>query len=316
MNMNRSSLISIAAYLVIGLHGAERDSKYVVGPEDSISVRVADVEEFAPNVLGALRVDGDGNVALPLVGRFRASGLTVDELERAITNQLSRIMNAPEVTVAVLETHSHPVSVIGAVGSPGVYQVANRKTLEEVIALAGGITNDAGDLIRVTRKSAEGKLPLPTAVTDSSGQFSIGEVSAHELLQAKNPQLNIEIKAADTITVPKAEIVYVIGAVKRAGGFPLRAREEVSILQALSLAEGVDRLAAIKDARILHQAQHGVLHEEERVNLKRILAGVDPDRALHANDILFVPSSTAKTVTYRALEAAIQTGTGVIIWNR
>ena len=147
------------------------------------------------------------------------------------------------VTVSVFEFRSQPVSVLGAVNTPGVHQIRGRKTLFEVISEAGGLKNEAGNSIKITRRKEFGAIPLPGAGADPSGEFSVAEVSVKSVMEARNPQENIQIQPNDVISVPKAELVYVIGAVKRAGGFILSEREQISVLQALSMAEGLDRVA-------------------------------------------------------------------------
>src|SRR4051794_1411291 len=113
---------------------------YVLGPEDSLHVRVLDVGEYDPDTLGAVRVDGQGNIRLPLVGRLKAAGLTVEQLETEVAGRLSRVLKTPEVSVSLAEYRSHPVSILGAVKNPGVYQVTGTKTLYEVLSLAGGLS--------------------------------------------------------------------------------------------------------------------------------------------------------------------------------
>ncbi len=289
---------------------------YILGPQDSINVQVVDLVEFDPKVLGAIRIDGQGNIRLPLAGRIQAAGLTVEQLEKEVATRLSKVMKDPEVTVSIADFRNHPVSVLGAVKNPGVYQVTGRKTLFEVLSLAGGLNPDASNRIKVTRVASEGQLPLPNAAKDASGEFYIAELNVRDVMEAKNPDVNIDVRQNDVITVPKAELIYVVGAVKRSGGFPLNEKEHLSILQAVSLAEGLDKVAGSKHARILRESTPGAERIEISVNVERILDGRDEDVSLRANDILFIPTNVAKSVTLRALEAAVQAGTGIAIWGR
>jgi polysaccharide biosynthesis/export protein len=289
---------------------------YVLGPDDGISVHVVDLAELDSKALGIIRIDHQGNIRLPLAGRIQASGLTVEQLEKEIANRLTSIMNDPEVTVSVAEFRSHPVSVLGAVRNPGVYQVTGRKTLFEVLSLAGGLNPDASNRVNITRLAPAGRLPLSNAVLDKTGAFYIGELNVRNVMEAKDPDENIDVLPGDVITVPKADLVYVVGAVHRSGGFPLSEKEQISVLQAVSLAEGLDHVAGAKNARILRQANPGAERTEIPVNVQEIIDGRAKDVSLQANDILFIPNSMAKSASIRALEAVIQTGTGVIIWGR
>ena len=289
---------------------------YVLGPQDSVNIRVVDLVEFDPKSLGAIRVDEQGNIRPPLVGRIHAVGMTVEQLEKEVTTRLSKVMKNPEVTVSMADFRNHPVSVLGAVKNPGVYQIMGRKTLFEVLSLAGGLNPDASNRIKITRVASEGKLPLPDAAVDPNGEFYIGELNVRDVMEAKNPEENIDAHQNDVITVPKAELVYVVGAVKRSGGFPLYEKEHISVLQAVSLAEGLDKVAGAKHARILRQSAPGAERREIPVDVQRILDGRGEDVSLEANDILFIPTNVAKSASLRAIEAIIQTGTGLAIWGR
>jgi polysaccharide export outer membrane protein len=289
---------------------------YILGPQDSLNIRVIDLDELDPKSLGVVRVDEQGDIRLPLAGRIHAAGITCEQLEKEISRRLSSVMKDPEVTVSVAEFRSHPVSVLGAVKNPGVYQVTGPKTLFEVLSLAGGLNPEASNRIEVTRVASEGTLPLLNAAPDPSGKYYIGELNVRDIMEAKHPEANISVIANDVITVPKADMIYVVGAVKRAGGFPLNEKEHISVLQAVSLAEGLEKVAGAKHARILRQSVAGAERAEIPVNVKDILEGRAKDVPLQANDILFIPDNVAKSASMRVLEAAIQTGTGLVIWGR
>jgi len=143
----------------------------------------------------------------------------------------------------------------------------------------------------------------------------VANVDVRSLMEARTPQDNIQVKPQDVISVPRAELVYVVGAVKRAGGFVLSEREHISVLQALSMAEGLDRVASASHAKILRGSDDAA-RQEIQVDVTRILAGKSRDIQLFANDILFVPTSAPKSAGLRSLEAAIQLATGVAIYRR
>ncbi len=289
-------------------------STYLLGPDDQISVRVLDADEIGDK---ALRIDMSGFIRLPMAGRVKASGLTAEQLEAAIADRLREFIKDPDVAVSIVEFRSQPVSVIGSVKNPGVHQLQGRKTLVEILSLAGGLADDAGHSVKITRRLEWGRIPLANAQDDPSGGFSVAQVSLREIMEARNPAENIVIKPMDVVSVPRAEMVYVSGQVPKAGGFVLRERETLSVLQALSLAGGLDRAAAPQNARILRPAPGDSGNRTEiAVNLKKILTGQAGDLPLQSEDILFVPSSAPKKAVARAAEAAIQLGTGVVIWRR
>jgi polysaccharide export outer membrane protein len=290
------------------LHGEGANS--LLGPGDVLSVKAAEADEVNSP---AVRIDTSGFLNLPLVGRLQAAGMSIEALEAEIGNRLRAYVKRPEVTVSVVEYHSQPVSILGSVANPGVHQVQGHKSLAEVIALAGGLRQDAGYSVRITRRAEWGPIPLPNAAFDPTKQFSIAEVSTRSLLGASNPRENIQIQPDDIITVPRAEMIYIQGQVRRPGGYVLRDSEHMSVLVAVSLAEGLDRTAAPHSARILRVVSGQTHRAELSVDLKRILDGKAPDFMLEADDILYVPSSLSKTVSLRTIESAVQIGTGLAI---
>jgi polysaccharide export outer membrane protein len=285
---------------------------YELGLDDQIMIRALDAEEISekPVLVGI-----DGYISLPMVGRVKAAGLTVQQLEAELVDRLKPYIREPQVSVAIVEFRSQPVSVMGSVGTSGVVQLRGNKTLFEVISAAGGLRPEAGNTIKITRRREFGDIPLPSAVKDETGEFSIAEVDIRSVMEASNPQENIVIKPFDVISVPKAELVYVIGAVRKAGGFVLNERDNVSVLQALSMAEGLDRMASAGNARILRSSGEGVTRTEIPIDVNKILSGKVQDVAMQANDILFIPNSAAKNAALRTIEAAIQIGTGIAIFR-
>lgn len=288
-------------------------STYLLGPNDELDISGVEPEETAPRTS---RIDGAGYLQVPLVGRVRVAGMTVQQSEQELNKRLSTYVRDPQVAINVKELRSQPVSILGAVNAPGVHQLQGQKTLLEMLSLAGGFRPDVGYTIRITRQRDWGCLPLSNARLDASGQFIVGEVKLKEIIEARNPAENIQILPNDVISVPKAEMVYVIGDVRRSGGFVLGERESMSVLQALSMAEGLERTADARRAKVLRLSTSGERREEIAVDVKRILKGKAQDVALQGGDILFIPGSTGKRAALRAIEAAIQTGTGLAIWRR
>jgi polysaccharide export outer membrane protein len=285
---------------------------YVLGPQDKLNIRVIDMEELGED---PYPIDLAGYLTLPRIGRIQAAGLTTEELQALLTQKFREYLQEPVVTITVAEFHSQPVSILGAVESPGVHQIQGNKRLFEVISEAGGLRDDAGNKITITRQTVNGALPLPNAVTDPSGRYSNADLNIRSVMSAKNPQDNIPVRPYDVITVPKADLIYVIGAVKRAGGFPLQERANMTVLEALSLAQGLDRGASSRKAKILRTDEVTHARLEIPIDVKTILDGKGTDQPLLSNDILFIPSSTAKLASYRAMEALISTGSGIAIYH-
>jgi polysaccharide export outer membrane protein len=129
---------------------AATPSNYTLGPDDQITLFVSDVDDLSNK---PMRIDMKGNITLPMVGRVHAAGLTVDELRAAIEQRMKKFVNDPDVLITVTEYRSQPVSILGAVNTPGVHQLEGHKTLFEVLSAAGGIRSDAGNTVTITRES-------------------------------------------------------------------------------------------------------------------------------------------------------------------
>jgi polysaccharide export outer membrane protein len=178
-----------------------------------------------------------------------------------------------------------------------------------MLAIAGGLRADAGPTVKLTRRLEFGRIPLPGAVDDPTHQYSIAEVNLKSVMEAKNPEYNIAIRPHDVISVPHAEVVYVIGEVNHAGALPLNEGDSLSVLEAVSSSGGPLHTAAISHARILRPVPGQQKRTEVAVDLKKIMAGQSVDIPLLAGDVLVVPGSTGKHAVYRALEAAVTAGT-------
>lgn len=287
-------------------------STYLLGPDDQLEITGPELAEFGTK---PVRIDSEGDIQAPLAGNLHVAGKNVQDVEKELNRALSKYIRNPQVVVNVAEVRSQPVSILGAVNTPGVHQVQGRQTLMEMLSLAGGIRQDAGYSVRITREVEWGCIPLPGAKLDASGKFSVAEVDLKKIMEAKDPAENIQIFPHDVISVPKAEMVYVIGEVRRSGGFVLGEHQSISVLQALSMAEGLNGTADTRHAKILRLNHDADQREELPVDVKDLLAGKRKDVNLQADDILFIPGSTGKKVALRTLEAAIQTGTGLAIWR-
>ncbi len=308
-----ASLLLASGALVIAQQASQSAGAYVLGPGDQISVTVRDVKELEmkPSVIAL-----DGTVEFAYTGKMAAAGMTTDQLARQIEQRLTKIVRTPKVMVDVSEYGSQPVSILGAVNKPGVHQLRGRKTLVEVLSMGEGLKTEAGNVIKITRPASSGTIPLQSARPDLSGQFSTAEINIKSLLEARAPETNILIRPHDIISVPRAELIYVMGNVRKPGGFPLSERESITVLQALAMAEGVDSSAAATRARILRNPEHQGKAQELPIDVKKILANEAPDQPLQPNDLLFIPSSKARSATLRILEAGLQMGTGIVIYRR
>jgi len=284
-------------------------TSYKLQPADEISVHSLIAKEVADKTY---RLDQNGDVNFPLAGILQLSGHGVREAEGILAQALKKYYFNPDVQISVTGIHLEEVSVLGAVGNPGVRPLKNETTLLEMLSAAGGVRGDAGPKVVLTRQRAVGPIPHSDAHELASGDYAV-EIDLKGLLDSRTPADNLIVRPHDVISIPPAELVYVVGNVKKAGGFALGGKPNLSVLQALALAEGLDVRAAPSRARILRR---GTAAEEQiPVDLKKILQGKVEDIVLRPNDILFIPSDAMKNVSTRTIEAAIQIGTGLAIFR-
>lgn len=290
------------------------EAAYALGPEDQLTIHVVDLSDISDK---PVRIDPNGYLELPLLGRVRAAGLSVESLRDVLAERAARYIESPQITINVTEYRSRPVSILGEVNSPGLHLLQGPTRLVNVISLAGGLKPDAGEKLTLTRERKQGILPLPGAHADPTGEYSISSVRLNSLIDGSNPASNIEVRANDIISVSRADMVYVVGQVKKAGGILLRSDDAITLTQALSLAEGTGPDAAPRKARILRAVDGKASNKNEiPVNLSAVMSGKAPDLELHANDVLFIPDNVPASAMKRATEAAIQMATGVMIYRR
>src|SRR4051812_18387277 len=285
---------------------------YALQSGDEIALRSLQVKELGEK---SFRLDQNGEINLPLAGRVRVAGSTVKQAEGVIAAKMKAFYIDPDIAVSISGLHSEPVSVIGAVGSPGIQQIQRKTTLLDLLSSAGGVRPDAGPGIKVTRLKAKGTIPHASSHEKTTGG-TVADVDLKSLLEARNPAENILIMPHDVVSIPIAEVVYVVGNVKKAGGFPLAGKPNLTVLQALSMAEGLDAQASPKRARILRRGSGPTPSRVEiAVDVHKVMAGKTDDPLLLPNDVLFIPSSTAKVISTRSIDAAIQLGTRILIWQ-
>jgi polysaccharide export outer membrane protein len=267
----------------------------------------------APEFTRTVRVGADGQIRLPMLKqRLRAEGLLPGELETAIAEalQAEQILVDPVVTVTVVEYHSRPISVAGAVKNPVTFQAIGAVSLLEALTRAGGLSQEAGPEILITRTQA-GPEGTPVALTR--------RIAVKALIDAADPEVNLKLYGGEEIRVPEAAKVFVVGNVKKPGAYPVLDTTETTVLKMLALAEGLAPYAS-KQAYILRRDDRTGGRHELPIELKKILERKAPDVPLIANDILYVPDNSGKRATVNVLDRiagfGAATASGVLIWRR
>ena len=273
---------------------------YQLGPNDQIIISLPELEEINQR---PFRIDGDGFINLPLIGRVRAGGLLVQGLETELTTRARDFARDPHVSIAVVGYRIDPVTFYGSFRTTGIIPLQGGRTLVEMLAAVGGMQPNASRRIKITRKSEYGPIPLAYAVEDPGKQVSTVEISLDSLTQNINPAENIILKAYDTISAEAAQPVFVSGEVTRPAAVPLGEQQSMSVLQALAQVGGVTKDANRGKVRVLRPILGTSLRAVIEIDLNRVYAGKDNDFPLLPNDVLYVPRDSV-----RALLTPVGTG--------
>ncbi len=326
----------------LALAETPKQGDYVIGGGDLLGIEVFDVPELSREV----RVNESGFVSIPLVPvKVQAAGLTAFQLQDKLAEllQSNGLVTHPQITVTVKEQHSEPITVIGAVRTPLTLQAVHQMTLLQVLSQAGGITDDAGSKVLITRVR---RLPDPgtpdpatpdpanlpnkpannppasdpvansQAVSQGAGSESKDSISIdlNDLLDSGDPKFNIPLYGGDVVTVPHSGVIYAVGAVQRPGGFAMETdRQQLTVLKIVSLAGGLSPTAKPSKAVILRQPPGSTQRLQLPVDVKKIITLKSDDLELQRNDILYVPDSTGKHALRRSAEIAIAIATGAAI---
>ena len=272
---------------------AEVSPNYTLGANDQILIRAPEAEEINER---PFRIDTDGFLTLPLIGRIRAAGLSIHQLEADVTNRLREYFVKPEVFISVTQFRAAPVFFEGMFLRPGIYTLQGRRTLVEMLALVGGLQPGASRRIKIRRHLEYGPIPLPSAIEDPERKISTAEISMASLRENVNPAEDIVLEAYDVVTVERAELIYVGGEVTRPGTVELGEREFVTVTQALTMVGGFTRDAKRSDARVLRPVLNTTRRAEIPINLAGIYDGKVNDFPLLPNDLLYIPRSGARSV--------------------
>jgi polysaccharide export outer membrane protein len=268
------------------------NSNVKLGIGDLVDISVFGV----PDLSTKTRISGSGDIYLPLVDYVHVADLTTDEAQLLIQKRLEDggFVRNPHVSIFVDESASQSITVIGEVNHPGAFPAIGERRLFDMISMAGGLNDKAGRTITIVHRGDPGQeveLQLSASLTEDT-------------------QSNVDVQPGDTIIVSRAGIVYVVGDVQHPSGFRIE-DASLSVLKALALAGGNTHTSALGKSRILRQTATGI--QEIPIDLKKVLYAKTPDIPMQKGDILFVPSSAAKTALYRTADAAVALSTSLAV---
>jgi polysaccharide export outer membrane protein len=277
---------------------------YQVGPEDMLTVVVFGQD----NLNRELRVNGRGEIAMPLVGVVKVADMTPTEIEKRLEELYdARFLVNPQITVTVKEYRHQRVAVTGAVAKPGSYEIIGPRTLLEVLSLAGGFINQgyptgggaqAGDVVNVIRHQNAPDMVISMkalATRPFSPKTETMVIDLRRLVSGQEPKLNIPVRNGDVVYVPFAGTAYVLGGVRKPGNIAVK--EHITVSQAVAMAGGIDPIFGTNSITIMRFDDQGK-PISINTNFGSIIAREVPDLPLKDSDVVVVNESTLKKTLY------------------
>ena len=273
---------------------ASPSSDYQIGPEDLLEITLFNIPEalgmerqVTPRTV-TVRVSQRGQISLPLLGEIDAKGLTISALEKRLRDGFDKYIYNPQVGVLIREFRQR-VSVIGAVQKPGIVELTGPKSVIEILAMAGGVSEKAGGQVHIYRQRGnERESHVIDLALLANGTGLINAANAG--------MINMAVAAGDMINVPESGMFFVDGAVRKPGSYALG--RQYSLTQALATAGGIDNELNSSDVSIFRRKGPGQV-ETLAYNLKDIMAGTAIDPAIQPDDVIMLSISTTKYVVKR-----------------
>jgi polysaccharide export outer membrane protein len=288
---------------------------YTVSPEDLLDIQVMEV----PEVSRTYRVSSNGFLTLPLLTEpVPAAGETLDQLSHLIATKFhdAGMLNNAQISISVKETRLHTVLVSGEVRNPQSYIIYGPTRLIELLVMAGGLVGSAGNDAIVTRgeigERADVSESARTGGVNPSANGPSFTLDIRKLVETGDDVTNILLYPGDRVTVQRAELIYVLGAVARPGGYVLNeSKQHTTVLKALAMAGDVNSIAKRGHLMILRRdpTLQGEKRKEIPVDYKAMTKGRLPDIQLVPDDIIVVPESGGLKALHASTTAAVQIAT-------
>jgi polysaccharide biosynthesis/export protein len=267
-----------------------------IRPGDIVEVQVFDAPEYSVS----MPVSPAGEIAIPYAGLFHIEGMTSIEAAHAIARLFvqQQILRDPRVIVTT-QQFGYNVTVMGEVRSPGIYTLAGKKRLIDMLTQAGGVSDRAGHVIEI----------FP------SGSMKNPQTVLWDPTLRENDNAELEIKTGETILVSRCGVVYVGGNVNRPGAFPLCDSNHTTLSEVMALAQGAKASSWSQRTLLLRSAEGGT-RVVQKVKLEDVLRGRAVDITMQPDDIIFIPPSVLKAASKTALTAAVGFATQAYFYTR
>ena len=275
---------------------------YVLEPGDQIVLQAANAEELSGK---PFRIETDGSIDLPLLGKMHPAGLSIEQFERNLRTELARYVREPQLTVSVTQFRAQDVTFTGAFKGPGVYVLQGRHTLTEMLAVAGGLNENASRILRITRQDVDGPLPIATARRRADGHSSVADLDI-ALSNNRSAADDFELRPNDVVTAFAVDPIVIGGEITRPGVVPLGDHKSLSLMQVVYMSGGLTKDASGKRISIFRTEPDSGKRKEMQVSFLKIQKGQSPDVQLLPQDMVIVPRSNGKIASRQVL--ALTTG--------
>jgi polysaccharide biosynthesis/export protein len=291
MTRSIASLLLAAALAAPGLLAAgPSGAANTLAVKDQLEISVRDVDGLAGRVLV---VEPDGTVNLPLTGKIRAEGSTVEQFEKELAAQFGLYIRSPLVSVKRLIARTGSFTAAGAFRNPGTYGLPESRAVLDVIASAGGLQSNVRT-IRITRRLDGGRVRLPSGVEDPATGVSTLTVSLSRLAQNPGAREDLTVERDDVLNAGLTGVVFLTGEVGRPGSFELAERESLGVMELIAMAGGLGREADPEKATVLRPILNGTRRGAIPIDVKSILAGRSVDFRVTADDLVVIPRAQGK----------------------
>jgi len=261
VHLNRFICILFVSLISLILLGSARADDYLLGSGDVVKIQVYEHKDLTTSV----PISEAGSIRFWLLGEVKIAGLSATRAENKLARLLSQkgFIKNPQVSLIVADYRSQQVSILGWVNKPGKYSIEGVSSVLDVIAMAGGLKADAGEIVNVL-KNENGRT---TKIAVDIGQIYTGDLSR-----------NIQVGHDDVVVVPKMDVFFVYGQVRRSDSY--RLERNTTVMQALSLAGGLTDRGTDRGLKVSRKSS-GKVKE----------LGVGLNDLLKPNDVLYVKES-------------------------
>lgn len=269
-----------------------------MGPGDLVQISIFD----SPDLSGNFRVDELGDISLPLIGTIHAQGKTATVAAREIEQRYIAAdvltPSAAHANVFIAEYATQGIVVNGEVRNPGLYPALGVRMLNDLITAAGGIQPQASSDVVITHRN-DPQHP---------------ETVVYDPMARKPVVAEIQVFPGDSIMVPRAGVVYVLGAVTKPGEYVMNGRDQLTVEKAMAVAGGMSRAPNLRHVHLVRTVEEG-RKEDVLLNVNEILHAKAPDIVMKDGDILYIPVSGKTLAAQQAIATALGVGTAIAIYR-